>query len=138
MESDRGGYSSIDEYISTFPMEVQKLLEECRAAIRAAVPDAQEKISYGMPAFALKGNVVHFAAHKNHVGLYPTPSGTDAFEAELSAYKRGKGSVQFPFGEPLPLELIGRIAKYRADENISKALDKKRGPSGRDPSGSES
>ena len=129
MEGSNNGPSSVDEYISTFPKEVQKLLEECRGAIRAAVPDAQEKISYGMPTFALEGNVVHFAAHKNHVGLYPTPSGTDAFEAELTAYKRGKGSVQFPFGEPLPLELIGRIAKYRADENISRALDKKRRPS---------
>lgn len=121
MESKPGGYSSIDEYIAMFPKDTQKILEELRATIRAAVPDAKEKISYQMPTFDLKGNLVHFAAHKNHIGFYPQPSGIQAFKKELSIYKGAKGSVQFPIDEPLPLELISKIVKFRVAENLKRA-----------------
>ncbi len=121
MESNKIGYNSIDEYIATFPKDVQKILEELRAVIKAAAPEAEEKISYQMPTFALKGNLVHFAAHKNHIGFYPTPSGIQAFEQELSAYDSAKGSVQFPIDKPMPLELISRIVKFRVAENSKNA-----------------
>jgi uncharacterized protein YdhG (YjbR/CyaY superfamily) len=118
MESDKSGFTSIDEYIATFPDEVQKILEGLRAAISSAAPEAQEKISYQMPTFFLKGNLVHFAAFKNHIGFYPTPSGIQVFEQELSGYKSAKGSVQFPINEPLPLDLIAKIVKFRVAENL--------------------
>ena len=110
--------STIDEYISSFPKDIQKMLEEIRSAIRKAAPDAVETISYGIPTFKLNGNLVHFAAFKNHIGFYPTPNGIEEFEKELSVYKQGKGSVQFPLDKPLPLALITRIVKYRAKKNI--------------------
>ena len=121
MESNKVGFISIDEYIATFPEEIQKILEELRATIKASAPDAEEKISYQMPTFALKGNLVHFAAWKNHIGFYPTPSGTRAFEHELSIYEGAKGSVKFPIEKPLPLELISRIVKFRVAENLQNA-----------------
>ena len=124
MESNKAGFASIDEYIATFPEEIQKILEQLRATIKAAAPDAEEKISYQMPTFALKGNLVHFAAHKNHVGFYPTPSGIQAFKRELSIYEGAKGSVQFPIDQPLPLELIGKIVKFRVAENLKNAEKK--------------
>jgi uncharacterized protein YdhG (YjbR/CyaY superfamily) len=111
---------SIDEYIATFPEEIQKILEELRATIRASAPDAEEKISYQMPTFALKGNLVHFAAWKNHIGFYPTSSGTQAFKNELSIYEGAKGSIKFPIEKPLPLELISKIVKFRVAENLKK------------------
>jgi uncharacterized protein YdhG (YjbR/CyaY superfamily) len=95
-----------------------------RATIKAAAPDATEKISYQMPTFALKGNLVHFAAYKNHIGFYPAPRGIEAFKDELSKYKGAKGSVQFPIGEPLPLDLITRIVKFRVAENLKNAAEK--------------
>jgi uncharacterized protein YdhG (YjbR/CyaY superfamily) len=109
MESKKVGFISIDEYIATFPEEIQKILEELRATIKASAPDAEEKISYQIPTFALKGNLVHFAAWKNHIGFYPTSSGTQAFKHELSIYEGAKGSVKFPIEKPLPLELISKI-----------------------------
>jgi uncharacterized protein YdhG (YjbR/CyaY superfamily) len=121
MESNRKGYHSIDEYIATFPEEVQKILEELRATIKASAPDAEEKISYQMPTFALKGNLVHFAAWNRHIGFYPTSSGTQAFTQELSIYESAKGSVKFPIDKPLPLELIGKIVKFRVTENLKRA-----------------
>ncbi len=121
MKKDTAGFTSIDEYIATFPGEVQLLMEELRAAIKAAAPEAKEKISYQMPTFFLKGNLVHFAAYKKHIGFYPTPSGIQAFQKELSIYKGAKGSVQFPLDKPLPLELIGRIVRYRVAENLERA-----------------
>ena len=121
MESKNIGFTSIDEYIATFPEEVQKKLFELRAVIQAAAPDAEEKISYQMPTFALKGNLVHFAAYKNHIGFYPTPSGIQAFKNELSVYQGSKGAVQIPIGEPLPLNLISKIVKFRVAENLKKA-----------------
>ena len=113
--------STIDEYISSFPKDIQKMLEEIRSAIRKAAPDAVETISYGIPTFKLNGNLVHFAAFKNHIGFYPTPNGIEEFEEELSVYKHGKGSVQFPLDKPLPLILITKIVKYRTKKNAEKA-----------------
>ena len=115
---------TIDEYIARFPKEIQELLETIRITIREAAPDAEETISYQMPTFKLKGNLVHFAAYQNHIGFYPTPSGIDKFRDELSAYKGAKGSVQFPIDQPLPLELISKIVKFRAAENLEKAKAK--------------
>jgi uncharacterized protein YdhG (YjbR/CyaY superfamily) len=121
METNKGGFVSIDEYIATFPKETQKILEELRATIKAAAPEAKEKISYQMPAFALKGNLVYFAAWKNHIGFYPTPSGTQEFMQELSIYEGEKGSIKFPIDKPLPLKLIKKIVKFRVAENLKKA-----------------
>ena len=114
-------YRNIDEYILTFPPETRKMLEEIRGAIRKAAPDATEAISYQMPTFKLNGkNLVHFAGYKNHIGFYPVPSGMEAFKKELSSYKQGKGSVQFPLDKPLPLDLINEIVKFRVKENLNK------------------
>jgi len=124
MESNQDRFNSIDEYIATFPENIQKILEALRATIKAAAPDAEEKISYQMPAFALKGNLVYFAVLKNHIGFYPTASGIQAFERELSLYEGSKGAVRFPIDKPLPLGLIGEIVKFRSAENLKKAQDK--------------
>jgi uncharacterized protein YdhG (YjbR/CyaY superfamily) len=113
--------ASIDEYIQSFPKEIQKLLSEMRLAIRASAPEAIEKISYQIPTFYLNGNLVHFAAFKNHIGFYPTPSGISAFKDELKEYKSAKGSVQFPLNKPLPLDLIRRIVAFRVKENNQKS-----------------
>lgn len=121
MESKKNAFNSIDEYIETFPEEVQKRLKELRAVIKAVAPEAEEKISYQMPTFTLKGNLVHFAAHKNHIGFYPTPSGIEEFKDELSAYENAKGSVRFPFDRPLPYDLIRKIVVFRVKENLEKA-----------------
>jgi len=125
MEKNKTGITTIDEYIAAFSGKTQKILEQVRATIKAAAPEAQEKISYQMPTFFLNGNLVHFAAFKNHIGLYPTPNGIEAFKKELSVYKGAKGSVQFPLDQPMPLELIGKIVKYRVAENMAKAKKKK-------------
>ena len=121
MENKKSGFNSIDEYIGTFPEEVQKILEEIRATIKAAAPEAEEKISYQMPTFFLNGNLIHFAAFKNHIGLYPTPGGTEAFKRELSIYQGAKGSVRLPIDKPMPLKLISRIVKFRVAENLKKS-----------------
>jgi len=121
MKGKQVGFHSIDEYISSFPVEIQKILEELRATIKAAAPDAEEKISYQMPAFALKGVIVYFAAWKNHIGFYPTSSGTQAFKRELSIYESAKGSIKFPIDRPLPLDLISKIVQFRVAENLRKA-----------------
>lgn len=121
MDANTAPFSSIDAYIASFPAHVQAILTTLRTTIRAAAPDAEEKISYGMPTFSLKGNLVHFAAHTNHIGFYPTPSGIAAFQDELAAYKGAKGSVQFPLEQPLPLDLIQRIVQFRVAENLQKA-----------------
>lgn len=126
MESDKVRFSSIDEYIATFPEEIRATLQKIRETIQAAAPDAEEKISYQMPTFTLNGNLVHFAAFKNHVGFYPTPSGIEAFKEELARYQGAKGSVRFPLDEPMPLDLITRIVKMRVAENLKKAELKSR------------
>jgi uncharacterized protein YdhG (YjbR/CyaY superfamily) len=121
MISDKSGPRDIDEYIAGFPEGIQAILEELRAAIREAAPEAVEAISYQMPTFKLNGNLVHFAAFKNHIGLYPAPTGIEAFKKDLSAYAGGKGSVQFPLNKPLPMDLITRIVKFRVWENQEKS-----------------
>lgn len=108
---------SIDAYIESFPEDVQKKLEELRRTIKEVAPEAEETISYRMPTFKLQGNLVHFAAFENHIGFYPTSSGIDAFEDELSEYKIGKGSVRFPLDEPVPYDLVREIVEYREAEN---------------------
>jgi len=114
-------FQSIDEYIAAFPKETQKILKEIRATIKAAAPNAEEKISYQMPTFFLNGNLIHFAAFKNHIGIYPTPSGTEAFKDEISKYQGAKGSIRLPIDEPMPLKLISRIVEFRVAENLQKA-----------------
>jgi uncharacterized protein YdhG (YjbR/CyaY superfamily) len=124
MESNKKGYRSIDEYIAQFPEEVQITLKKLRAVIKAAAPDAEERISYQMPTFRLKGNLVHFAAYKNHIGFYPTPGGIKPFEHELSVYEVSKGTVRFPIDKPLPMELISKIVKFRVEEDLKKDAKK--------------
>lgn len=118
--------NSVDEYILEFPSEVQDILNKLRQVIKEAAPEAEEKISWKMPTFVLHGNLVHFAAYKNHVGFYPAPSGIDAFKNELSEYKGAKGSIQFPLSKPIPYELIRKIVEFRVVENKKLAEDKKK------------
>lgn len=115
---------SIDEYIAQFPQDIQEILNKLRQVIKESAPDAEEKISYGMPTFVLNRNLVHFAAYKNHIGFYPTPNGINTFKQELSEYKTSKGAVQFPIGKPIPYELVSKIVKFRVSENMSKAKKK--------------
>ena len=117
--------NNIDEYIAGFPKDVQKILEQVRAIIKKEVPEAEEAIKYAIPTFMLNGNLIHFAAFKNHIGLYPTPAGTEAFEKELSVYKAGKGSVQFPLDQPMPFDLIKKIVKFCVKRNLEKTGKKK-------------
>ena len=113
--------SIINEFIGGFPENVQKILEQLRKAIKEAAPKAEEKMAYGIPTFFQSGNLVHFSAYEKHIGFYPAPSGIEAFKKELSAYKTAKGSVQFPLDQPLPLDLIKKIVKFRVKENLEKA-----------------
>jgi uncharacterized protein YdhG (YjbR/CyaY superfamily) len=117
--------NNIIEYIASFPKQVQAILEQVRGTIKAASPDATEVIAYDMPAYKLNGYpLVYFAAFKNHIGFYATPTGHEAFAKELAAYKQGKGSVQFPLDAPMPLDLIARIVKFRVEENLAKPKKK--------------
>ncbi|KIA97498.1 hypothetical protein OA88_21225 [Flavobacterium sp. JRM] len=111
---------TIDEYITGFPVAIQAVLEQVRQTIKKAAPNAKEKISYAIPTFTLNGNLVHFAAFKNHIGFYALPSGNEAFQEELSVYKSGKGSIQFPLDKPMPLDLITKIVNFRVKENLEK------------------
>ncbi len=117
--------AEVDNYISGFPEDVQAILEEIRAVVKLAAPEADEIMNYGIPTLTLEGNLVHFAGYKNHIGFYPAPSGIVAFQDELSVYKGAKGSVQFPIDQPLPMDLVTRIVKFRVDENLAKAALKK-------------
>jgi uncharacterized protein YdhG (YjbR/CyaY superfamily) len=118
MDAAKGPFKTIDEYINAFPDEVRTILQSLRQTIKEEAPNAVEAISYQMPTFKLDGkNLVHFAAWKNHIGLYPTPSATETFKDELSLYKMAKGSVQFPIDQPLPMALIRKIVRYRVEEN---------------------
>jgi uncharacterized protein YdhG (YjbR/CyaY superfamily) len=123
MDNNQAHFTSIDEYIATFPKDIQKILGELRETIKAASPGAEEKISYQMPTFTLHGNLVYFAAHKNHIGFYPGTfvSVLQAFNHEISSYVDGKGTLKFPLDTPLPLELISKIVKFRVSENLKKA-----------------
>jgi uncharacterized protein YdhG (YjbR/CyaY superfamily) len=115
---------TIDGYIATFPGHIQKILEELRSTIKKAAPDAEEKISYQMPAFTLKGILVYFAAHKNHIGFYPTASAVAVFRKELAEYNNSRGTIQFLLDKPLPISLISKIVKFRVKENLEKADSK--------------
>ena len=124
MRSDQTAPKDIDEYIAGFPPDIQEILEEIRMTIRKAAPDAEETIKYRMPTFTLKGNLVHFAAFKKHIGFYPAPTGIEEFQNELSVYEGGKGSVQFPLDRPIPFDLISKIVKFRVEENLARAKAK--------------
>jgi uncharacterized protein YdhG (YjbR/CyaY superfamily) len=114
---DRKQYSTIDEYVASFPEDLQAVLEKMRHTVRQVAPEAVETIAYQMPAFKLNGlSLVYFAAFKDHIGFYPLPSGTEAFKKELSAYKGGKGSVRFPLSKPIPYNLVKKIVTYRVKE----------------------
>jgi uncharacterized protein YdhG (YjbR/CyaY superfamily) len=113
--------TTVNEYIAAFPDDIQLILNQVRITIRQAAPDAEESIGYGMPAYKLNGRpLVYFAGFKNHIGFYATPTGHIAFAKELSKYKQGKGSVQFPIDQPMPLELIAQIVEFRVIENLEK------------------
>ena len=122
MERSAGKFTTIDEYISGFPEDIQGILTRIREIVREAAPNAQEKISYNMPTFYLNGNLVHFAAFTNHIGFYPTPSGTEKFEQQLAPYKRSKGAVQFQLNQPIPYDLIRQMVDFRVKENEHKVL----------------
>jgi uncharacterized protein YdhG (YjbR/CyaY superfamily) len=117
--------ANVDEYISSFPSSTQKILRQVRATVKKAAPGAEETISYGMPAYRLNGILVYFAGYEHHIGFYALPSGNLAFKKELSKYKMGKGSIQFPINEPMPLKLITDIVKFRVSENKKKESAKK-------------
>jgi uncharacterized protein YdhG (YjbR/CyaY superfamily) len=116
----------IDTYIATFPADVQALLNKVRRAIRAAAPKATEVISYNIPAFRQNGTLVYFAAFKNHIGLYPPVRGNVSLEKAVAKYAGPKGNLQFPYDQPLPLALIGRIVRYKVKQDLAKAAHKKR------------
>jgi len=115
---------TIDDYIAGCPKETQALLKKIRATIRKAAPEAEEAMSYQMPTFKLKGNLVHFAAFKNHIGFYPAPTGIEKFKKELAIYQGGKGTLQFPLDQPIPYDLISKVVKFRAKENLARAAAK--------------
>src|SRR5512133_2452972 len=120
MTATRAKFTTIDEYITGFPEKTRGILEKLRATIAKSAPDAEETINYGIPTFTLNGNLVHFAAFKNHIGFYPTPSGIEAFRKDLSVYEGAKGSVKFPLEKPLPYDLISKIVKFRVTENLDR------------------
>jgi uncharacterized protein YdhG (YjbR/CyaY superfamily) len=113
-------FATIDEYIADYPKSVQVILQKMRQTIAETAPGAEETISYGIPTFKLKGNLVHFGAFKNHIGFYPTPRGLDAFKKELADYEGAKGSVKFPLDKPIPFELVAKIVRFRVEENLAK------------------
>jgi uncharacterized protein YdhG (YjbR/CyaY superfamily) len=111
---------TIDEYIAQFPIEIQKRLQSMRKTIAKAAPKAEEAMKYGIPTFVQNGNVVHFGGFKNHIGFYPAPQGLEAFKKELSKYPGSKGTVQFPHDQPLPLDLVTKITKFRVKQQEEK------------------
>ena len=117
---------TIDEYIATFPDDVQKILKKIRITIRKAAPKAEEAISYQIPTFRLNGNLIYFAAFKKHIGLYPAPRGNERFKEELASYEGGKGTVRFPLDKPIPFDLITRIVKFRVEDNLARAEARKK------------
>jgi uncharacterized protein YdhG (YjbR/CyaY superfamily) len=117
---------NIDAYIAECPLHFQDKLHELWTIIRQAAPGAEEKISYQMPAFMLNGPLVYFAAQKNHIGFYPTPSGVEAFKEDLVGYKTSKGAIQFPIDKPLPRQLVARIVRFRAKENTGASRSRKK------------
>jgi uncharacterized protein YdhG (YjbR/CyaY superfamily) len=126
MKTKPSATNTMDAYIAGFPKETQKLLEQFRAIIKKSARGAEEKMAYGIPTFALQGNLVHFAGYKSHIGFYPAPSGIVAFRNELSGYVTSKGAVQFPLDKPLPVSLITSIVKFRVKENLAREDSKKK------------
>src|SRR6185503_13104608 len=124
MKTNQSRSPKIDAYIAGFPEDVQQILEKIRTTIQKVAPDAEETINYGIPTFTLKGNLVHFAGFKKHVGFYPTPTGIEKYKKELSIYEGAKGSVQFPLDKPIPYGLISKIVKFRVKENLERAAAK--------------
>jgi uncharacterized protein YdhG (YjbR/CyaY superfamily) len=125
MERRSKRVNTIDEYIASFPKPIQDILQKLRQTIQESAPQAQEAISYQIPTFKLNGNLVHFAAFKNHIGFFPTSSGVAAFKKELSEYEISKGTIRFPLDKPIPFDLVRRIVKYRVKENLDrKAADR--------------
>jgi uncharacterized protein YdhG (YjbR/CyaY superfamily) len=120
MESKK--YKTVNEYIASFPPDVRETLGKVREVVRKAAPGAEERISYGMPSYKFRHNLVYFAAHTNHIGLYPTPSATGAFAKDLEPYESGKGSIKFPLDKPIPYDLIRRIVEFRVKEDSTKKL----------------
>jgi uncharacterized protein YdhG (YjbR/CyaY superfamily) len=115
---------NVDFYIADFPAETQELLQQLRDTIKKAAPEAEEGISYQMPAYKLNGMLVYFAGYKNHIGFYPTGSGIEAFKHKMTAYKTSKGTVQFPLNQPLPLDLITEMVRFRVSENLKRLTAK--------------
>jgi uncharacterized protein YdhG (YjbR/CyaY superfamily) len=126
MKTDQAAPKTIDEYIAGFPPEVQVILERIRTTIREAAPGAEETISYQMPTFKLKGNLVYFAAFKKHIGFYPTGAGIEQFKSELTLYEGSKGTARFPLDKPIPLDLIDKIVRFRVAQNLEKAEAKRK------------
>ncbi|NJN96295.1 MAG: hypothetical protein HC875_20370 [Anaerolineales bacterium] len=126
MKADQTTPKNIDEYIVGFSGDIQEILSKIRLTIREAAPEAEETIKYQIPTFALKGNLVHFAAFKKHIGFYPAPTGIEQFKDELSVYEGAKGSVKFPLDQPIPFDLISKIVKFRVVENLEKAAAKRK------------
>lgn len=120
MKKEKIVFKTINEYTASFPNDVRKRLKEIKSIVKAAAPDAKEVISYNMPAYKLNGMLLYFAAHKEHIGFYPMRSGINEFKEEIAGYKYAAGSVQFPFNKPLPVRLIKRMVKFRAEENRKK------------------
>jgi uncharacterized protein YdhG (YjbR/CyaY superfamily) len=114
------GFKTIDQYIATFPPNIQAIVQQIRQAIHETAPDAEETISYQMPAFKQNGVLVYFAAFKDHIGFFPTGSGVEAFKERLSGYKTSKGTIQFPLDKPIPLDLVKEIVRFRVSENLKK------------------
>jgi uncharacterized protein YdhG (YjbR/CyaY superfamily) len=126
MKSNKINLNSIDEYIATFPKDVQKILEELRGTIKAAAPEAGEKISYGIPTFTLDGKyLIYFAGWKHHISIYPVPTGSEAFNKQVSNYVDGKGTLKFPLDKPIPLKLITKIVKYKVADHLKRTDPKK-------------
>jgi uncharacterized protein YdhG (YjbR/CyaY superfamily) len=126
LHSSKQKFKTIDNYIESFPKDVQKILQEIRRTIREAAPKAEEVINYQIPTFKLNGNLVHFAAFKNHIGFYPGSKAIKVFTKEFSSYKSSKGAVQFPIEKQMPLALIKKIVKYRVKENSLKEKTKRK------------
>ena len=120
MSEKRPLASGVEEYISWFPPEVQAQLVELRRVIRETLPDAEERISYGIPGYYMNGQVIFFAAYPHHISVYPAPSGVAEFAEALDKYQTGKGTMQFPLGQPIPYDLVRRRALYRLGENMKK------------------
>ena len=120
MPSVKNNYTTIDEYITNLPKNIQIILNKLRNVISEAAPKAEEAISYRIPTFKLNGNLVHFAGYKNHIGFYPTPSGIEAFREELSSYELSKGTIKFPIDKPIPFSLVKKIVEFRVKESLKK------------------